>query len=263
MFYPVSKTAALFLDPANVLLMLALAGLLFTWFGFRRAGNMLLATALLSLWLIGITPIGALALSALERRFPAWTDDGPVDGIVVLGGAIDPNRYFWKPGSGMNTAIGRVTETIRLAHTYKSARIIFAGGNTHREDDAHSEAAAAQELMLAAGIAPERITLELDSRNTCENAYFLKQTAQPKPGERWLVVTSAFHMPRAIGCFRAVGFPVIAYPVDFRIAGGTRTFRIWPDLHGGLERLGLAMHEFSGLIAYRMAGRIADWFPAP
>ena len=263
MFYPVSKTIALILDPGNVLLMSALAGLLLYFFGFRRSGRILLATCLLSLWLIGITPIGAIGLRLLESRFPPWTEEGPVDGIVVLGGAIDPARYFWRPGSGMNMAIGRVTETIRLANTYKSARIIFAGGNLTRDDDARSEAAAARQLMLAAGIDPARISLELDSRNTCENAYFLKQMAQPKPGERWLVISSAFHMPRTIGCFRAVGFPVIAYPVDFRIAGGARTFRLWPDLTGGLERLGLAMHEFSGLIAYRIAGRIADWFPAP
>lgn len=262
-FYPVSKALSLLVDPGNIFLVLALAGLALSWSGFRRSGQTLLVSCILGLLLIAVVPVGPGMLQVLESRFPAWVDDGPVDGIIVLGGAIDPRRYFWRPGSGMSMAVGRVTEAARLATKYKSARIAIAGGNPTRNDDAHSEARAVQELLIASGIDPSRIALELDSRNTCENAYFLKQMAQPKPGERWLLVTSAFHMPRAMGCFRATGFPVIASPVDFRISAKLRTLHLWPDLMGGLRHLGLAMHEFSGLIAYRLAGRTDDWFPAP
>ena len=70
-------------------------------------------------------------------------------------------------------------------------------------------------LLDSFGVPRERVTLENRSRNTYENAVFAKELAKPKPGERWLLVTSALHMPRAIGCFRRAGFPVEAYPVDW------------------------------------------------
>ena len=263
MFYPLSKIAAIFLNVGNVLLALAVTGLALLWIGKPRLGRALLTISVTAMILIGATPVGSVLLATLESRFPPWNGEGPVDGIVVLGGAIDPGRYFWRPGSGMNPAIGRVSETARLAGLHKSARVIFAGGNPTRDNDEHSEAAAARDLLIAMGVDAGRITLELDSRNTCENAWFLKQEARPKPGERWLIVTSAFHMARAIGCFRSVGFPVTAYPVDFRVPDGALSFQPGLTYSGGLERFSLAVHEFFGLITYRMAGRIPEVFPAP
>lgn len=263
MFYAVSKFAWQFAEPSNVMMLLALAGLVCLWGGMRRVGRTLLTLAGIAFVLIAMSPMGALLLAKLETRFPLYADDAPIDGIVVLGGAIDPGLYFARPGSGLTPAIGRITEGAKLALNHPEARVIFAGGGSEPGEAAHSEAAAALELFKQLGIDPARIALDLDSRNTAENALFAKKLAAPKPGQRWVMVTSAFHMPRAMGCFRAAGFPVIADPVDFRMADGALGFHFWPDLAGGIDRTDLAVHEISGLIAYRLSHRTDELFPAP
>ena len=103
--------------------------------------------------------------------------------------------------------------------------------------------------------------LERQSRNTYENAVFSKAMIAPKPGERWLLVTSAYHMPRSVGLFRKAGFPVEPYPVDWRVGHRPRAstaFRCW--VCGGPT---LPCASGSGLLAYRLRGRIDDLFPGP
>jgi uncharacterized SAM-binding protein YcdF (DUF218 family) len=108
----------------------------------------------------------------------------------------------------------------------------------------------------------ERVTLENRARNTYENAIYTKELAKPRPGERWLLVTSASHMPRAIGCFRRVGFSVEAYPVDWNTADRTN---FAPNMHisSGLSRLDYAVHAWTGLLVYWLTGRTSEFFPSP
>ena len=261
MFYPASKMLWIVADPANLLILAACAGVLLTLTAWRRAGRAMVAGAVLILALIALLPIGQTLLAALETRFPPWQDDGgPIDGIVVLGGVVDPDIYARHPGSGLNSAIGRITEAARLAHRFKTARLIFAGGSATPGTGAPSEAAAARGIFAALGIDDTRLTLDLLSRNTFENAWQARQIAQPKPGERWLLVTSAFHMARAVGSFRAVGFSVLAYPVDYRAADHPLNP---PNAATGLTFASLAAHEITGLIAYRLTNRTRELFPGP
>lgn len=261
MFYPVSKMLWIVADPANLLIIIACIGLVVTASAWRRTGRALVACAVLAIVMIAVLPIGQILLAALETRFPAWQDDGgTIDGIVVLGGVVDPDIYARHQGSGLNSAIGRITEAARLAHRFKAARIIFAGGSVTPGSGAPSEAEAAREIFAALGIGDTRLTLDLLSRNTFENAYYARLIAQPKPGERWLVVTSAFHMARAMGSFRAVDFPVLPYPVDYRAAGFPRNP---PSVVTGMTFVSIAMHEITGLIAYRLTNRTHELFPGP
>ena len=105
------------------------------------------------------------------------------------------------------------------------------------------------------GLAAGRVTVEDQSRNTVENAVFSKQMAAPKPGERWLLVTSAYHVPRSMGIFRMAGFPVEAYPVDWRTRGAEDALRPFPTLAEGLRRTDTAVREWAGLIVYWLSGR--------
>ena len=113
----------------------------------------------------------------------------------------------------VNGHAGRIIALAKLARAFPNARIIYSSGDASLLADMPDEARFLPPLLDDFGIARERVTLEARSRNTAENAAFSKEIAQPKPGERWLLVTSAEHMPRAIGCFRQAGFPVEAYPV--------------------------------------------------
>jgi uncharacterized SAM-binding protein YcdF (DUF218 family) len=260
MLYWISKAAWSLAEPDDILLLCALAGLALFALGRRRLGGALLIAALGMMSLVAAVPVGGWVLERLEQRFPEWRDDGPVDGIVVLGGAINPASYFAYHGSGLNGAVARITEAARLAHTYKSAKLIYSGGPTSGEAATISEGRAARELFAALGVDPSRVSLEPDSRNTFENALFAKRMARPAPGSRWLLVTSAFHMPRAIACFRAVDFPVEAVPVDFRYSGHVQ---LGSGLAEGLGDLDLAAHELTGLAAYRLLGETHDLLPAP
>jgi uncharacterized SAM-binding protein YcdF (DUF218 family) len=105
--------------------------------------------------------------------------------------------------------------------------------------------------------------LENKSRNTAENAEFSKELARPRPGETWLLVTSAYHMPRSVGLFRKVGFPVVPWPSDYRTSGreGVGFFR--DNEVDALQNTTLALREWIGLIAYWLSGRIDSILPGP
>ena len=118
-------------------------------------------------------------------------------------------------------------------------------------------------LLESLGIPRARITLEDRSRNTVENAVLSKAIAQPKPGERWLLVTSAHHLPRAVGVFRKAGFPVEAYPVDWRTRGPEDALRPFASVGDGLRRSDTAVREWVGLAVYWLTGRSSELFPAP
>ncbi|MBV9969593.1 MAG: YdcF family protein, partial [Xanthobacteraceae bacterium] len=126
-----------------------------------------------------------------------------------------------------------------------------------------SEADVVPALFESLGVPPGRIMLESRSRNTAENAVYSKALAAPKPGERWLLVTSAMHMPRAIGAFREAGFPVEAYPVDYKTNGWQDLSGVIGSLSSGLRQTDTALHEWIGLVAYRLTGKSSALFPGP
>jgi uncharacterized SAM-binding protein YcdF (DUF218 family) len=126
----------------------------------------------------------------------------------------------------------------------------------------HKESDFAPGLMAELGIDPARVIFERDSRNTYENALYTKRLAEPGPDEVWLLVTSAFHMPRAVGVFRQAGWRVVPYPVDYQ-SGGLDHAGLGFDLVGGLDLIDLAVHEWLGLGAYRAFGWTDALYPGP
>jgi uncharacterized SAM-binding protein YcdF (DUF218 family) len=227
----------------------------------RRAGLRLAIACLVLLAAAGLFPLGAVLSHALESRFPPWdAARGAPDGIVVLGGAILPelSRQYGEPVIGSDA--GRIIAVAKLARAFPNARIVYSGGDASLGGGRPAEAPFLAPLLDSFGIASERVTLEPRSRNTAENAAFSKEIARPKAGERWLLVTSAQHMPRAIGCFRRAGFAVEAYPVAWRTG---RALSYWPGQGVGsnLARLDSAVSEWIGLIAYWLTGRTSELLP--
>jgi uncharacterized SAM-binding protein YcdF (DUF218 family) len=118
-------------------------------------------------------------------------------------------------------------------------------------------------ILESFGIPASRIELEGASRNTHENAVFTRELVRPKPGERWLLVTSAHHMPRSVGSFRRAGFAVEPYPVDWRTRGAPDLARPFGIAAGGLARTDVAVREWVGLLVYWLTGRSSALFPGP
>jgi uncharacterized SAM-binding protein YcdF (DUF218 family) len=265
MFFVLSKLLGLLVIPSNFVVGIGLIGIVLLLTRFRRLASWLIVTSVVLTALAGLSPLGNVLILPLEQRFPPWDPShGPPDGIVVLGGSIIPDIATARgDDSGLNEAAERITATVELARKYPNARIIFSGGNGSLFENVEPEAAVAYRMLVALGVAPDRITAEDQSRNTVENAVFSRLIAQPKPGEHWLLVTSAFHMPRAIGVFRAAGFPVEAYPVDYRTRGPGDARRLFPSVAFGLAQTDVAMHEWAGLVAYRLTGRTEEFFPSP
>ena len=162
----------------------------------------------------------------------------------------------------LNEAAERVVVIPALAKAYPNARIIYSGGNGRLGGSGGSEAQYAEGLIESFGVPKERVTLEERSRDTEENAIYTRELAAPKQGERWLLVTSAHHMPRAIGAFRKVGFEVDAYPVDYRAPGRVHLVSI-DNASSGFGRTDTAAHEWVGLFVCWITGKSSALFPGP
>ncbi len=263
MFFVVSKIAGFLLLPSNFLVVLALIGLLLLATRWRRFGRCCILVSVVALLLVGFLPAGRMLMNVLENRFPQWDPQrGAPDGIVVLGGAIDPVIARSRRDLGLSDAAERVVAIAKLARDYPNARIIFTSGDASLLAKESAEADYLFPSLDAMGVPRERVQLERRARNTSENAVYSKELAQPKLGERWLVVTSAAHMPRAIGCFRRSGFDVAAYPVDWRTPPRLR-FGISSKFAAGLDLFDNAVHEWEGLLAYWLSGRTDALLPAP
>ncbi len=261
--FGLSKVLGFFALPSNLLIAVALAGILLMATRFRRIGQALVIVAVLLLAVIGIAPVGNALMLPLEERFPKWKPKGASPhGIVVLGGAISPDVSAAREDIALNEAAERMTAIARLAREHPRARIVFTGGSGRLFKGA-SEADFVASLFESFGIPRDRIVLENRARNTVENAVLTKALVQPKPAERWLLVTSAHHMPRSVGIFRKAGFPVEAHPVDFRTRGSADLAGPFGSLASGLARTDAAMHEWAGLVVYWLMGRTSEFLPGP
>jgi uncharacterized SAM-binding protein YcdF (DUF218 family) len=224
----------------------------------------MLVLSMLALAVVGISPLGNALVLPLEQRFPAWQQGqgGAPHGIVVLGGALGPESSAARGTPALNEAAERLTVVAELARRYPAARIVYSGGSGKLFGGAR-EADFVLPLFESFGIVRARVLLENRSRNTVENAIFSKEIAAPQPGERWLLITSAHHMPRSIGAFRRAGFSVEAHPVDWRTGGAGDLAVSFGSFAGGLARTDAAAREWIGLLAYWASGRTSELFPAP
>ncbi|WP_046863546.1 YdcF family protein [Microvirga massiliensis] len=263
--FTASKVLWFFATPSNLLPSLVLLGIALQsvkrvrWWGAALAS----AAALLVL-AAGLSPLANWVIVPLEERFPPTpVADGTIAGAIVLGGSVQAEDSFARDQLLINEAGERVLAMADLARRYPEARIVFAGGSGAILEGNIAEAAAIARFADTLGISPERILFEERSRTTRENAFYTRELVRPEAGERWLLVTSAWHMPRAVGVFRKAGFEVTPYPVDYRTMGDVARWRPFATASDGLRRLDLAAREWVGLIAYRIAGYTDQLFPGP
>ena len=264
MFFVLSKTLGFLLLPTNFLIGIGFVGAILMFTRFASLGRKLVIAAVLLLVICGLSPLGNLLLYPLEQRFPPWdASRGAPDGIIVLGGSIQADLSV---AHGTPVVIGapdRLIAAAALAHRYPHARILFTGGSAKLISNDAREADFAGAVFESLGIDKSRLIMERHSRNTLENAVFSKALVVPQEGERWLLVTSAFHMPRSVGLFRKAGFAVEPYPVDWRVGGRGDIFNFTNIAIDGLGRTDIGVREWMGLIAYRVTGKIDELLPGP
>src|SRR5215510_3594219 len=222
--------------PSNFLIGLGLFGAMLLLTRFDRLGRRLMVTALILLAICAFSPLANFLLYPLEQRFPKWDSSrGDPDDIIVLGGPLDADLSAAHGVPVISGAADRIISGATLALRYPNARLVYTGGSPNLLHNDAKEADYATALFQGLGIPKSRLTMERQSRNTRENAEFSKQIAMPKQGERWLLVTSAYHMPRSVGVFRKVGFPIEAYPVDWQAGTREDLLRYFVVAQGGLQ----------------------------
>lgn len=264
MFFILSKIAGFLIQPLNFALFLLVIALLARLFGRRRLSVASVVLSFLVLALAGWTSIGALMLKPLEERFhrPATLPDR-IAGVVVLGGGFEGAINLARGGYELNSSGDRFVEAAILARRFPEARVVVSGGSGALILDGEKDADTAPRMLEALGVTRDRLILENQSRNTEENAIFSKALALPKPGETWLMVTSAFHMPRSVGLFRKAGFEVVPWPTDYRTSGQESIGLFQDSVTDALQNTTLAIREWVGLLAYRVTGRIDELVPGP
>ncbi|MGO9545643.1 MAG: YdcF family protein [Rhodomicrobium sp.] len=258
-----SNAVSFSLIPSNVIASLAVLALLLLAFR-SRYGAIVAAVASGALVLAAFSPLGNFLLTPLEQRFPELPspNKGNIEGIIVLGGSYDTVTHSYLSTIYLREDTEPVAVVPGLAQQYPKARIIVSGG-TDPSVSGPSEAAIVKQYFVSFGIAADRISIEERSQTTAENASFTAELVRPKQESRWLLVTSAYHMPRAMGAFRKAGFNVIACPAGWRTRGWADAWRPAATATENLRHLDVAAHEWLGLLSYRLSGYSAEWFAGP
>jgi len=258
-----SKIFWFFVQPISLTVTLLALSLIFQLLAWRRLALVSTFCALVLIGMSSLTTIGGVMMGPLEARFERPSPPPErVDGIIVLGGSFEARVSGARGGYEFNEGADRFVEAAALARTYPQARILVSGGNAHLFDALPGDAELAPLFFERMGVEPARLILEGQSRNTVENVAESMRLAQPRPGEVWLLVTSAFHMPRSVGLFRKAGWDVVPWPADYR-AAGRDGLGSCDEFNRCLALTNVALREWIGLIAYWAMGRIDEPFPAP
>ena len=256
-FFILSKLIGLALQVETWLVIGMVVSLIAGRFARPRLARWSGSVTLVALLVVGTFPIGEVLLRPLETEFPPRAAPEQIDGIVVLGGVEDQRATAAWGEPQLNEAAERLTAAAALAIAHPEARLVFSGGSGRLRNTVLGQPdipSVAVDFFESLGIDPDRITWEDQSRNTAENARLSYEVAAPSSAETWVLVTSAFHMGRALASFEAAGWSGIApHPVDYRT--GSFSDGIGWNLVGNLEVLNMAIKEWIGRLAYRLTGR--------
>ena len=251
MFFVLSKLLDWLLSPLSWALLLLVGAML----SRARPGRALALTALAAAVLI------LFSSEAVAHRL-AWAAEGQVrstyrpavvyDAVVVLGGMVDVVTSRNTGEVELDEHADRIVRTWELLRDGRARSVIISAGNAGLVAGQPTEAELLAALLVRWGVAPDRIVVEPRSRNTRENAVESAKIAAARGWKTLLVVTSAVHMPRALGCFRAVGLEPDTLAVDRRAA--TEYERVWLPRSGALDRSVQTIRELAGRLVYRAVG---------
>ncbi|UFW47117.1 MULTISPECIES: YdcF family protein [Bradyrhizobium] len=263
MSFVISKTVGVVAVLPNLLAVIGLVGVSLLWTRFSALGRKLIIGSFIAVAVCGFPPLGNLLLEPLENRFPTWVPTAdPPTGIVILGGTTKPEISAFRGLPVSDIGVDRLITGATLARRYPNARVIYSGGSPELWPNDLREADYALKILSDLGVPTKRIEVEGKSRNTSENAAFSRTLASPAPGDRWLLVTSAYHMPRAVGLFRKAGFPVEPVPTGWLTAAHTA----WLDLGNfapSMLLVHIASREWIGLAVNRVLDKTDALLPGP
>lgn len=261
LFFWTSKLAWRAFAPDTLLLLLVLVTWLSLWRGATGTAKAIIGLLAIGLTGLALFPVGEWLLYPLEVKFsPPSKLPETVDGIIVLSGPEDAIRAdTWNQAELLDGA-ERDLAFLKLAKLYPNAKLVFTGGSGSILHQQYRGADVARLLFQEQGLDTSRVLFERNSRNTFENAVLSKAEVDPEPDETWILITSAYHMPRSIGIFCKLGWPAIPYPVDHRTTPGD-LIRVELDLSGHLAEFKTAMREWMALLGHYVTGKTTSLVP--
>lgn len=263
MFFWLSKILWFIVNPFNIIMACLIAGWLML-FKKPAIGKRLIAAGLIIILVSGLNFVPRYMMRVLENRISAGIIPDKIDGIIVLAGMVDmeASRYGLIE---LTEQSDRIIEGVILARKHPDAKLILTGASGSLEQSEKlREADYLEKLAVSLGMVKDRLLIERKSRNTHEHANELSKPLYNLGNGRWVLVTSAFHMPRSFGCFKKNGITVIPYPVDYRTNSEDydkfSLLSLMPQI-GNMNLFSIALHEWIGLVAYRLAGHTDSLFP--
>ncbi len=259
----VSRIIWMLIQPSNLIFILMLVSLILIWKGRRKMGLPVLTVCVAFYSLVMFGPLTSWLLVPLEKRFSVYTNDithGPYSGIIILAGAERIRNSSYHNQVILNGGAERLIEAAKLARLFPDLPIIFCGGG--RIEGMMTEGEIAQKFFIEAGIDLNRVRFDDISYNTYTNAIEAKKLIEKDETDTWLLVTSAFHMPRAVGSYRNAGITIQPYPVDYRTELSP-SLSSKPNAGRNFYELDFAVHEWVGLLTYYISGRNDILYPAP
>ena len=251
------KLLPVFVFPLGLALVLCLIALALSLAHRHRATRVLLAIIVIGLWIASMPAFAGLVTATLEEQHPAtMVAAAPTsDVIVVLGGGIASSSGRELAEASFGKAADRLGQAYALWRAGKGRLILISGGNLPWDNKDKPEAALAAEMLEAAGVPPESVIIEGDSRNTHENAVNTATLWREKGFRTGFLVTSAAHMPRALATFHAAGLDLTPWPAAFQIQGPLvqNIFDLMPD-PTALAMTSSSAKEWLGLLVYRLQG---------
>lgn len=262
LFFWFSKLVWMVIAPGNFLLILILASCALLLLGKERLARTVLTATCVALAVVSLFSLHVILLHPLDSRFETNPVLPPhLDGVIVLSGSEDPYKSrMWNQVSLDGTAERNLT-FMEMARKYPDAKLVFSGGNSSLTGGEYKAADVARMLFAQQGLDVDRVRFERESRNTYENVLYSKQLVQPRQDETWLLITTAWHMPRSVGVFCKQGWSVIPYPVDHATAPDDRVV-IHFSMADNLRNLNIAVREWIGLFAYYVTGKTSQLLPS-
>ena len=266
MSFILSKVLWAITQPSNFIVLALVISCVLSCTRHAVWGRRLAAVCTSCLVILTILPIGQWLALPLVKQFPK-AEDMPttIDGIIVLGGAIDSQSSFASGEVELGDAADRVTTLVALARRYENAQLVYAGGVGHLVGNHVQPSELARRFYRDQGLDLERVIFEGSSRNTWENAVNVQDLIGRTSEQSWLLVTSAIHMPRAMGVFRRLGWDILPYPVDYWLDPLDRRSTylgrfVQPNVAASLGEFDAAAREWVGLAAYALMGRVESVF---
>ncbi len=261
-FFWLSKLLWMVVAPGSLLVLCALIGWIAVLRGYGRVAKWSLSLLISAMLVISIYPIGHWMLMPLETRFetnPKLPEH--IDGIIVLSGSENTlTANHWQQ-TEFGATVDRNLAFLALGYQYPEAKMVFTGGTGNLMNQHLKQADVAKQLYIDLNFDISRIQFETQARNTAENAKLTKQLIQPKADEVWLLVTTAWHMPRSVGLFCKLDWSVTPYPVDhWTLPDSVSAIPVW-SFTRHLQILDMATKEWLGLLSYYLLGKTPALLP--